>query len=395
MKFESQVVHKGDRKRCNGGPVPSTTPINLATTFFYDSAAKLDRIMGNEEQGFSYSRYGNPTNEALEELIASLECGVGSLATSSGMSAIQIALQAALIDRAKSVVASNALYGATIKMFDQVFAAFDVDTHYVDICDLDAVQQAVARKRPGVLFTESISNPLMRVPQIDKLAAIAKDAGACLIVDNTFGTPLTVQPLKLGANMVVHSLTKYLAGHGDVLGGAVVCDAEYIQTIRSLSRTSGPVLGPFDSYLTMRGIKTLALRFERQCENASKLAAWLASHPKIARVYHCSDPNHPDASSIHRLFHPPFYTAILSFEIKNASHEDVLAFMDRLKMIVPGTSLGDVHSLLLYPVMASHRDVSPKMRERMGISDNLVRLAAGIEAFDDIRADLEGALEAA
>lgn len=394
MKIESQVVHRGDRKRSSCGPVPSTVPIHLATTFFYDSAARLDRVMGNEEQGFSYSRYGNPTNEALEELLASLEGGAGALATSSGMSAVQIAVQAALIDRSKSILASNALYGASIKMFDQLFAAFDVDVNYVDICDLAAVEQAVTRKQPGVIFVESISNPLMRVGQIDKIAEIAKRAGAALVVDNTFGTPLTLQPLKLGASMVVHSLTKYLAGHGDVLGGAVICDSENIETLRALSRTAGPVLGPFDSYMAMRGIKTVALRFARQCANAANLAEWLADHPRVNRVYHCSDSKHPDATTIQRLFAPGFYSAILSFEIKDAARQDVLAFMDRLKMIVPGTSLGDVHSLLLYPVMASHRDLSPKMRERMGISENLVRLAAGIEAFEDIREDLDTALSA-
>lgn len=395
MKIESQVVHKGDRKRTRCGPVPSTVPIHLATTFFYDSAAKLDRIMGNEEEGFSYSRYGNPTNEALEELLTSLEAGAGALATASGMSAVQMAVQAALMDHSKSIVASNALYGATIKIFDQLFASFDVDVNYVDVCDLDAVRQAVDRKHPGVIYLESISNPLMRVGQIDRIAEMARSVGAVFIVDNTFGTPLTLQPLKLGANMVVHSLTKYLAGHGDVLGGAVICDAEYVETVRALSRTAGPVLGPFDSYLAMRGIKTLALRFERQCANAAKLAEWLSTHPKVDRIYHCSDQRHPDAKAIQRLFSPGFYSAILSFEIKDATRSDVLAFMDRLQMIVPGTSLGDVHSLLLYPVMASHRDISPKMRERMGISENLVRLAAGIEAFEDIREDLASALEAA
>jgi cystathionine gamma-synthase/methionine-gamma-lyase len=203
---------------------------------------------------------------------------------------------------------------------------------------------------------------------------------------------MLIKPLSLGANIVVHSATKYLAGHGDVLGGIVVSDEEYHEIVRTISRVAGPVLGPFESYLTMRGIKTLALRFGRQCENACRLASWLSTHPKVDRVYYPADPKHPDASTIKRLFAPDLFGAIVSFEIKGGEKSSVMAFMDRLKMVVPGTSLGDVHTLLLYPVMASHRDVSPKMRERMGIKANLVRLSVGIEAAEDIVADLEQAL---
>ncbi|HEX4771765.1 MAG TPA: PLP-dependent aspartate aminotransferase family protein [Bryobacteraceae bacterium] len=393
MKFESQVVHAGDRKRACGH-IPSTVPIHLGTTFFYNSAEKLDRVMGNEEEGFSYSRYGNPTNQALEELAQAMESGAGALATSSGMAAIQIAVQAALLDRPHSIVASNALYGATIKMFDQVFAPFDVDVTYTDICDLAALEKSVTTNKPGVVFVESISNPLVRVGRLDKIAGIARAAGAALIVDNTFATPMMVRPLELGASMVIHSATKYLAGHGDVLGGLVISDEEHLEVVRALSRTIGPVLGPFDSYLTMRGIKTFALRFERQCQNAAEIARWLQRHARIDRVYHCADPDHPDAEAIRTLFTPGLYSGIVSFEIKDAGKADVLAFMDRLQMVVPGTSLGDVHSLLLYPVMASHRDISPKTRERMGIKENLVRLAVGIESVDDIIEDLDRALVA-
>jgi cystathionine gamma-synthase/methionine-gamma-lyase len=391
MKFESQVVHAGDRKR-GCGHVPSTVPIHLGTTFFYNSAEKLDRVMGNEEDGFSYSRYGNPTNQALEELAQTMEGGAGALATASGMAAIQIAVQAALLDRPHSILASNALYGATIKMFDQVFAPFDVEITYVDICDLDAVEAAVRESKPGVVFAESISNPLMRVGRLDKIAGMARAAGAALIVDNTFATPMMLRPMDIGAHMVVHSATKYLAGHGDVLGGLVIADEEHIEVLRALSRTIGPVLGAFDSYLAMRGIKTFALRFERQCRNAAAVAEWLRGDPRIGRVYHCSNPDHPDAEAIRTLFAQGLYSGIVSFEIKGARKSDVLAFMDRLAMIVPGTSLGDVHSLLLYPAMASHRDISPKARERMGIQENLVRLAVGIESIDDIIEDLSRAL---
>jgi cystathionine gamma-synthase/methionine-gamma-lyase len=392
MKFESEVVHAGDRSRVAGGATPSTTPIHLSTTYFYETAETIDRIFGHEEEGVSYARYGNPTNEALERLTTALEHGHGSLATSSGMTALQIAFQAALLDRSHKILSASSIYGATMKLFDQVLGGFGVETRYVDMCDLDATANAIDKEKPGCLFVESISNPLLRVPRLDKIAEMARSAGTALIVDSTFATPMLMRPLDLGANIVVHSATKYLAGHGDVLGGIIVSDAEHHETIRSLSQVVGGTLGPFESYLTMRGIKTLALRFERQCQNARKLANCLANHPKVERVYYCADPQHPDAAAIRDLFAPGLFGAILSFELKDTDKAGVMEFINRLKMIVPGTSLGDVHTLLLYPIVASHRDISPKMRERMGIRENLVRVAAGIEAVDDIMADLDSAL---
>ena len=394
MNFESQVVHAGDRKRRGPGAVASTTPISLGTTYFYESAAKLDRIMGNEEPGFSYARYTNPTNEALEELASKLEGGFGSLATSSGMAALQIAFQAALVDRKHSILVSNAIYGATVDLLDKFLAPFEVQVNYIDICNLDAVEKAVAKYQPGCIFLEAISNPLLRVGNIRELARLAKGCGAVLIVDSTFATPMLLRPLDLGADIVVHSATKYLAGHGDVLGGLVVANEGLHETVRALARICGPALGPFESYLTMRGMKTLALRFERQCQNAKALGCWLAQHGGVERVYYCADPNHPDAEVIRESFAPGLFGAILSFEIRGADKSKVLAFMDKLGMIVPGTSLGDVHTLLLYPQMASHRNLSPKMRERLGIRENLVRVAVGIEHVDDIKADLDQALAA-
>lgn len=391
MKFDSLVVHAGDRKR-DGGVIPSTTPIHLGTTYFYESAATLDRVFGHEEEGFSYARYNNPTSEALEELTTAMEGGHGSLACASGMAALQIAFQAALMDRAPRIVAAQSIYGASIKLFDQVFGSLGVETHYADICDLNAVERAITEHKPGCVFMEVVSNPLLRVGAVDEVAKLAKAAGSALVVDNTFSTPMLLQPLALGANMVVHSATKYLAGHGDVLGGIVVSDEEHHEMVRNLSRISGPVLGPFESYLTMRGIKTLALRFGRQCDNACKLANWLSTHPQVDRVYYPGDPKHPDAATVKRLFAPGLFGAMVSFELKSAGKQEVMAFMDRLKMVVPGTSLGDVHTLLLYPVMASHRDVAPKVRARMGIKENLVRISTGIEAMEDIIADLDGAL---
>ena len=391
MKIETQAVHAGDRKK-PGPAVPVTTPINLASSYFYDSMEQLDRVVARTEPGYSYARYDNPTNAALEELMTVLERGHGALACASGMAAVEMAVATALADRRKSVVAADALYGATISLLMKVLEPAGVAVRFADVCDLDALRAAVAEAKPGCILVETISNPLLRVPEIDKIAEIARQAGAALVVDNTFGTPLLVRPLELGANFTVHSVTKYLAGHGDVLGGVVVSDERHFEPLRALSRIVGPVLGPFESYLTMRGIKTFPLRMERQCANASHVARWLGAHPKVERVYFPGDPAHADAAAIRRLFPANLYGGMVSFEIKGAGREDVFRFMDSLKLVVRATSLGDVHSMMLYPVMSSHREISPQHRQRIGIRDSLVRLSVGIEAVEDIVADLEQAL---
>jgi cystathionine beta-lyase/cystathionine gamma-synthase len=391
VKIQTKAVHAGDRKRA-GSQVPATTPIYTAASYFYDSMEELDRVFAHEQDGFCYARYDNPTNAALEELTAALEGGHGALACGSGMAAIHIALLAALADRRKSVLAANALYGATISLLMNVLEPMGISVRFTDVSDVDAFRQAVQESKPGCVLLETISNPLLRVAPLDRLAEISREAGAAVLVDNTFATPVLMRPLELGAHFAVHSATKYLAGHGDVLGGIVVSDASHYEGLRALSRAMGPVLGPFESYLTMRGIKTLALRMEKQCANACRVASWLASHEGVERVYFPADPAHPDASEIRRLLPPGMYGAIVSFELKGAGRGEVFGFMNALEMIVRATSLGDVHSMMLYPVMSSHRDISPRHRERMGIRDNLVRLSVGIEAVEDIFEDLEQAL---
>jgi cystathionine beta-lyase/cystathionine gamma-synthase len=395
MKIETKAVHAGDRKpnpNDRGAFIPVTTPIYTAASYIYENTAKLDRVLGREEDGFCYARYDNPTNAALESLMASLEGGHGALACSSGMTAVHIALLAALADRRKSILAASALYGATTSLLCKVLEPFGIEINFVNICDLDKIREKIAGSKPGCVLMETISNPLLRVGPMDQIAELTRAAGAALVVDNTFATPLLLRPLELGAHMTVHSATKFLAGHGDVLGGVIVADAEYAERIRSLCRTIGPTMGPFESYLTMRGIKTFALRMERQCSNACRIATWLSSHPRISRVHYLADPGHPDASVVRRLMPHGMFGAVVSFEIKDAAKEDIFRFMDRLNLVVRATSLGDVHSLVLYPVIASHRDVAPKQRERMGIHDGLVRLCAGIEAVEDIIDDLEQAL---
>jgi cystathionine beta-lyase/cystathionine gamma-synthase len=391
LNIHTKAVHSGDRKR-TGGHVPVTTPIHTATSYFYDSTEQLDRVFGDEEKGYCYARYDNPSAAALEELLCALEGGDAALACASGMAALHTAILSALTDRHRSILAADALYGATVGLLMNVFEPSGVSVRFADFCDPASLRAVVADTRPGCILMESISNPLLRVAEIDSIAAIANEAGAALLVDNTFATPLLVRPLELGAHFSVHSVTKYLSGHGDVLGGAVVTSSTHAQSLRALGRTIGPVLGPFECYLTMRGIKTFPLRMERQCANACQVASWLAAHPRVERVYFTGDPQHPDAAAIRRLFPPNLYGAMVSFEIEDAGREEVFRFMDALKMIVPATSLGDVHSMVLFPVMSSHRSLSPKHRLRMGIRDNLVRLSVGIEAPEDILADLEQAM---
>lgn len=392
MKIHTKAVHAGDRKKA-GSHIPVTTPIHTAASYFYESMEQLDRIFGQEEQGYCYARYENPSNVALEELMTTLENGHGALACASGMAAIQMAVVTALADRRKSVVAANAMYGASVSLLLNVLEPTGVAVRFVDVCDLDALRTAVAEAKPGCILIETISNPLLRVGQIDRIAEIAQEAGAALVVDNTFATPLMMRPLEFGANFAVHSVTKYLGGHGDVMGGIVVTDQQHYESLRTLSRAIGPILGPFESYLTMRGIKTFPLRMERQCANACRVASWLATHPQVERVYFPGSPEHPDAATIRRLFPPNLYGGIVSFELKGAGRQEIFRFMDALRLIVRATSLGDVHSMMLYPVMSSHREVSPKHRERMGIRDNLVRLSVGIEAPEDIIEDLAQALK--
>lgn len=393
MRIHSKAVHAGDRKQPKP-QIPVATPIHFASSWLNSSQAELDRIFGHEEKGFAYSRYTNPTSEALEELITSLENGYGTLACSSGMAAIEHALKTVLLDRPKRVLCARDIYGATLKLLYDVLQPFGFETELVDTNDLAAVQRSLETFQPGCLLMETISNPLLRVGDLPALAALCRGANAALIVDNTFATPLLVRPLELGADVSLHSSTKYLSGHGDTLGGSITTTEKYFETMRRLSRINGPVLGPMECYLTMRGIKTFALRMERQCQNALSLAAWLRAHPAIERVYYPDDPAHPDAATVARLLPPALYGGMVSFEVKGADKPAIFRFLDSLRMIVRATSLGDVHTMVLYPWIASHRDVPLPLKAEMGIRENLVRLSTGIEDIEDIKEDLAAALGA-
>lgn len=394
MKLDTLAIHAGDRKK-PGAYVPVTTPIYSASSFFYTEMETLDRVFAGEIPGQNYTRYNNPTNNALEEQVAALEGGEWAIACSSGMAALHLALAGALTDRRKSVVAAPVLYGATIRLLTGILEPTGVAVHFADPNDSAAFEAAVAEHKPGCVLFESIANPMLRVAPIDAVVEIARRHGAVTVVDSTFATPLLVRPLELGADIVVHSLTKYLGGHGDVLGGVLVTREEFRPIFQAISRTVGGVLGPFEAYLAMRGIKTFVLRMSRQCANACRVATWLAAHPRIERVHFPGDPNHPDAAVVRRLFPPNLYGAVVSFEVKDAGRDEIFQFLDALKMIVPATSIGDVHSMILYPPMSSHRDIAPKHRQRMGIGDNFLRLSVGIEAPEDIIEDLDQALKRA
>jgi len=391
MNIHTKAVHAGDRKK-QGAHIPVTTPIFTASSFVYEDIETTDKVFANEVEGYAYARYDNPTNHALEELCTALESGHGSLACATGMAALEMAITTALIDRRKKVIAANALYGATTNLLMKVLEPFGIETTFVDICDIDKVAAAIAEEKPGAVLMETVSNPLLRVGAIDQISKLTKDIDAALIVDNTFATPMLVRPLELGANLVVHSLTKYLAGHGDIMGGLIVSDEAHYEPLRTLSKTYGPILGPFESYLAMRGIKTFPLRMERQCRNAVAVAAFLRQHPCVAKVNFLDCPNHPDAATLTRLLPEGLYGAMISFELKDSGRDEVFAFMNGLKLVVKATSLGDVHTMMLYPAMSSHRDLAPKQRERLGIRDSLVRLSVGIEDPGDICKDLEQAL---
>ena len=392
MKIDTLAVHAGDRKKL-GNYVPSTTPVYGTSSFFYERTEDLDRVFNEEIEGHGYTRYGNPTTAALEELLARLEGGDLAVATTSGMSAIHLALIAAMTDRRRSVLCARVMYGQSITLLTNILGPTGVDISFAEPCDLDDFEQVLAKEEPSCVLLEPVSNPLLRVAPIDRITTLAHAHGASVIVDNTFATPVLLRPLELGVDLVVHSMTKYLAGHGDLMGGALIAREEWRQLITVLARTLGPNIGPFEAYLAMRGIKTLPLRVERQCHNACHIAAWLKGHPRVKRVYFPGDPEHPDIETSRRLFPRDLFGGMVSFEIKDAGRQEVFAFMDALRMIVPATTLGDVHSLMLYPAISSHRDLAPKHRERLGIRDNLVRLSAGIEAVEDIEADLDQALK--
>lgn len=390
MKLQTLAVHAGDRKK-PGDFIPVTTPIYAASSFFYEQIEDLDGVFSGEKPGQSYARFGNPTVAAVEEQIAALEGAEVCLAAASGMAAVHLALLTALTDRRKAVVAADVLYGATLRVLTGVLAPAGVETTFCDVCDLERLDAVTAEARPAAIYVEAVSNPLMRVPAIDKIAEIARRRGALLIVDSTFTTPLLLRPLELGADMVVHSATKYLAGHGDALGGFFLTGGEHRETAEALHHTLGCNLGAFAAYFIMRGVKTLPLRMRKQCRNALATAAWLERRPAVEKLRFPAADSHPDRGTAAALLPEGLFGAMMSFDVKGGKAA-AFSVIDRLRMIVPAPSLGDVHSMMLHPATTSHGQMPAEERERLGIGEAMLRLSVGIEAADDIIGDLEQAL---
>ncbi len=388
----TQAVHAGER-----GPRPDFTPVSTpiypSVGYLYDDLNDLDAIFAGRRGGYVYPRYGSPTVSAFEKAVALLEGAEEAVAFASGMAAVHAALLGAGVRAGTRVVAAADLYGATYALLDRLFTRLGVGVCFVDIADLERVGQAVAEEQPVVLLCEIISNPLMKVANVPALAEIAHAAGATLIVDNTFATPYLFRPLAHGADYVVHSATKYLGGHGDVMAGVVACSAERGCDLRERQKLLGANLGPQEAWLALRGLKTLPLRMRQHCANAQLVAEWLARHPAVARVHYPGLPQHPQHALAARLFAGRGFGGMLSFDLHGAGQTEVLRLMEALTLVLPATTLGDVYSLILYPVHSSHRQVAPEVRAAIGIGEGLVRLSVGIEEVTDIIADLAQALD--
>jgi cystathionine beta-lyase/cystathionine gamma-synthase len=390
--FATRAVHTGERPPV-GRHSPVVSPIHPAVSYVYDSADELEAVLGAHQEGYVYHRYGNPTVAAFERVMADLEGGEAALAFSSGMAAIHAALLAAGVRAGTTIVAATDLYGATFSLVGGLLNELGAAVHWVDVSDLRAVARAMADGRPAVLVAETISNPLLKVADISALAELAHDRGAALLIDNTFASPWLCNPLAQGADMVAHSATKYIGGHGDVMAGVVVTSAETRSALYELNKLVGGVLGPFEAWLAMRGLKTLPLRMPRHCNNAMQVAAWLAGHPKVAHVNYPGLPAHPHHVLAGRILQGRGYGGVLSCVLAGADRATVFRFMERLELCLPATSLGDIYTLVLHPATASHRSLTPAERAQVGIDDGLIRISVGIEDPGDIIADLERALD--
>ncbi len=390
--FFTQAAHAGDEADPPEGR-PVSPPIYPAVTYTYDDMQDLSDVLHGERSGYVYSRYGSPTVSALEEAIASLENAEGAIAFSSGMAALHCAFIQSGITPDGPIIAAQDLYGATHALLAQIFALYDKrPVYYVDMSDAAAVKFAIEHYAPRAVLMEMISNPLLKVPDLPQIAEWTHAVGATLIVDGTFASPYLIRALEHGADLVVHSGTKYLGGHGDVMAGVIATDARRTAGLRELIKYYGSNLGPFEAWILLRGLKTLALRMRQHCANALQIAQWLSDQVSISKVLYPGLPDHPQYAIAQRLFRDNSFGGVVAFELRDAGEPEVFRFMEALKLIRTGTSLGDVGSLLVYPAQSSHYYLSPEERHRQGISDGLVRLSVGIEDAADVIADLQHAL---
>jgi cystathionine gamma-synthase/methionine-gamma-lyase len=390
--FGTRAVHSGGGHETPAGEFrPSVFPIYAASAFYYPTQADLDAVFSGEKPGFVYTRNANPTVAALERAVADLEGGAAAVAFGSGMAAVHGALLALELAPGDRLLVARDLYGATRDLLLSFFEPMGVGIKFADLTDLEKARALLAADRPKGLFFEVVTNPVLRVLDVPALAALGRRYGAKVVVDATFATPYLYRPLAAGADLVVHSATKYLAGHGDVMGGLVVTGPDLEPGLRTIVRLVGSVLGPFEAWLILRGIRTLHLRLERHCANAARVADWLAAHPKIGRVYYPGRSDHPDHAVARRLFGDRF-GGMVAFELKDATRDRTMRFIDGLRLCRPAPTLGDVFTEVLYPPISSHRYLGPEERRKLGITDGLVRMSVGIEDPEDIIADLDQAL---
>ena len=356
----------------------------LTSSFVFDSARQAAGRFTGGEDGFVYSRFSNPTVSMMQDRLAALEGAEACVATASGMSAI-LAMSMALLKAGDHVICSNAVFGATVQLYSGILARFGVDTTFVSPTNLAQWERAL-RPNTRLLFLETPSNPLTEISDIAALSAVAKRAGALLAVDNAFCTPALQRPLELGADLVIHSATKYLDGQGRVLGGAVLGSRALVMDgIFGFLRTAGPSLSPFNAWVILKGMETLELRMLAQSERALELAIWLESHPQVARVFHpglASHPQHALASQQQRAG-----GAVVSFEV-NGGRDAAWKVIDSTRLISITGNLGDVKTTITHPATTTHGRISPEARAAAGISEGLLRVAVGLEAVADLKADL-------
>lgn len=389
LRPATRAVHGGEHADIRPA-VPTVNPIHFSTSYVFESTQDLDAVFDNPSDSYAYARFGNPTVRALEEAIASVEGAEAAIAYPSGMAAIH-GIFTCLARPGDHVVVSRDVYGATLTILNGHFTEMGVTPHFVDITDLDAVNQVAQQVHPKVIFAETMSNPLIKVADLKALASIATRHEATFVVDNTFASPAVVRPMDFGVDLVLHSTTKFIAGHGDVMGGVVSGSMELVEGLRKLARLNGAVPGPFDAWLCTRGLKTLFLRMREHSANARKLAEWLSNDPRVETVYYPGLKSDPVADQ----FLSDDRSGMLSFEAKGFGREQAFRFLESLRLIEPATTLGDVYTLSLYPAASSHRGLSPEQREEWGIKDNLLRISVGIEDIRDIITDIDQALDTA
>jgi len=378
MQFETRAIHEGQEADLATGAV--TVPVYQTSTYQQDGIGK--------PRGYEYSRTGNPTRHALEKALAALEGGRYGLAFASGVAATTAVLQ--LLHPGDHIVAGNDLYGGTYRLLERVYRPWGLHVDYTDVTDPAAFAAAI-KPNTRMIWIETPTNPLLKIADIAALATMARSVAALLVVDNTFASPYFQRPLELGAHIVVHSTTKYLAGHSDLVGGAVVtsCNEEYLE-IKFYQNAAGAVPGAWDCWLTLRGIKTLAVRMREHERNALHLAQLLEKHPKVERIYYPGLASHPQHKLARRQMSG--FSGMISFEIAGG-YPAVERFVSRLKLFLLAESLGGVESLVCYPSCMTHAALPPEERRRRGISDSLVRVSVGIEHVADLEDDLRRALE--